>query len=1101
MAIFKQCTLFSFIALFFASSVQAQEIFGVNVADFSRTVTEQRTPSTEHVESQYVADEVLVKFKDDEVNLIKNKGSIKRKALDIISGVDEKKTLSQSNAIVYTIKNKKSVSEMVEKLQNNAAVEYAQPNYIYPVMDITTNDDAFDMQWAMQNTGQEVRGVFKGAAGADIDVMPAWNIADGTDNDVVVAVIDSGVSYNHPDLAENMWDGSMCVSPDNQAIAGGCVHGYDTFDNDVDPAPDSSAHGSEHGTHVAGIIAAADNSIGILGVNPHAKIMAVKSAGLAPGATEIGATTASLIAAINFARNNGADIINMSLGTPNYDVAIYDAINAFPGLAVAAAGNGGLDQIGDDNDTTPEYPASFDSDHIIAVAATNANDALAEFSNYGATTVDIAAPGVDIYSTASFKEIFREDVQTANAPALPAGKGFGSDGYFGTYAENGNEKVFVGDTNQLPYTNDHASHLFSPHIDLSAYSDVPVFMDFTIFCDTEYGTEDPTDYMALGLSGNGTSFTLAEADSDGDGEGDTSIIFDENVVGQLAGHFEENVAGGYWKRVQSRFPIPDAYKTNTFMFQFAWAANAVNNNHAGCYVDDIVIRAAAKEDGDAYLFEDGTSMAAPHVSGLAALLLSFDPTLTPIELKNIIMNTGDALPTLDQKVVSGARINAVRAVESVQSSVGHLTVTGSQAQEAGQAQEVTITAVNADGTPLTSYTGDHAITFSGATSAPDGTAPTCNGTHFGTATTLTFTNGAATCDMILYKREGASIDVTDGTYNSTGAEDRDLDVTVSAASVSANDTALSVSPDPVYTGGEVTITVTAKDQYRNALAGGGDTVSIAVGESSDAMTPIDGVTDNGDGVYTVTHTITEENDVIVNGEIGGTAIGSDNDGIDDGVYHIEVRAAAEENHEESTEIEIEKPSMKLSSKVKRALSKKKKVYIPKDKITFKGEAPGLEGGTVRIKGKYGSTSKKETVHIAHDGTWSKKMKFKKDGTWKVKFTFYDKDGMEVDSFGTYSVRIDTEDPEFVDLPYHLNKVRGGQVWFDAKDSKKFKKFKVHFNGATYSIVPQGDRSKDRVVRGVFDIPHDIQPGHYEMVVKAYDKAGNSTKRHVQINVR
>jgi subtilisin family serine protease len=203
-----------------------------------------------------------------------------------------------------------------------------------------------------------------------------------------VAVIDTGVAYNHSDLINSMWDGSTCKSNTN-AVLGGCQHGYDFEDDDKDPLPSSNTHG----THIAGTISAQkNNALGVAGVAPQAKIMAIKSS----------LTTDNIIMGMNFAKNNGAKIINASWGSNNSafanDTLLINAIRDFPGIFITAAGNGGGDGSGDNNESTPFYPSSYTLSNIISVAATDYQDALSSFSNYGSTSVDVGAPGEDIFS-------------------------------------------------------------------------------------------------------------------------------------------------------------------------------------------------------------------------------------------------------------------------------------------------------------------------------------------------------------------------------------------------------------------------------------------------------------------------------------------------------------------------------------------------------------------------------------------------------------------------------------------------------------------------------------------------------------------------------
>lgn len=282
------------------------------------------------------------------------------------------------------------VEDALTSLRADPNVAFAEPNFTIRLA-LTPNDPRFGELWGLHNVGQS-----SGTTDADIDAPEAWAAATG--GSVIVAVIDTGVDYNHPDLAANMWvnlserDGQPGHDDDGNGYVDD-IHGYDFANNDGDPLDDHN-----HGTHVAGTIAAVgNNGIGITGVNWNAQIMALKFLD-ASGNGEV----ADAVAAINYAVANGAKISNNSWGgNEPFSQAMYGAIRAARDaghIFVAGAGNGffGFPL---DNDEIPFYPSSFDLNNIIAVAATDRNDQIASFSNYGATTVDLAAPGVDILST------------------------------------------------------------------------------------------------------------------------------------------------------------------------------------------------------------------------------------------------------------------------------------------------------------------------------------------------------------------------------------------------------------------------------------------------------------------------------------------------------------------------------------------------------------------------------------------------------------------------------------------------------------------------------------------------------------------------------
>lgn len=278
-----------------------------------------------------------------------------------------------------------SVDSAVATIRAQAGVSIAQPDYRVSIA-VTPNDPSFGSLWGLDNTGQS-----GGTANADIGAPEAWNTSTGTGH-TIVAVIDTGVDYNHPDLKANMWKNSREI-PGNGIDDDGNgyrddVYGYDFANNDSNPMDDNG-----HGTHVSGTIGAVgDNGTGVAGIDWHTKIMALKfldSSG--------SGYLSNAVRALNYAVANGAQVVNNSYGGGGYDSAMQTAINnarAHGVIVVAAAGNDGTN-----NDASPTYPANYSGDNLIAVAATDRNDRIASFSNYGRTTVDIAAPGVAIYST------------------------------------------------------------------------------------------------------------------------------------------------------------------------------------------------------------------------------------------------------------------------------------------------------------------------------------------------------------------------------------------------------------------------------------------------------------------------------------------------------------------------------------------------------------------------------------------------------------------------------------------------------------------------------------------------------------------------------
>lgn len=286
---------------------------------------------------------------------------------------------------------------LVKEYQQLPEVEYAEPNFEInleeapagPLEPILPRDPQFNDQWALANSGQK-----GGKKGADISATLAWARTTGSD-EVVVAVLDTGVDYNHEDLTENMWRRPEKMAPyhDNELGTIDDEFGFNAIDAAADPMDDNG-----HGTHCAGIIGAeGENNLGIAGVNWKVQIMPLKFMNASGSGS-----TKDAIEAINYVidrKKAGVNvrIISASWGSTQKSRALGDVIRkAYENdiLFVAAAGNSTID-----NDRTPHFPSSYDVPNVISVAALDRKDELASFSNYGVKSVAIAAPGVDILST------------------------------------------------------------------------------------------------------------------------------------------------------------------------------------------------------------------------------------------------------------------------------------------------------------------------------------------------------------------------------------------------------------------------------------------------------------------------------------------------------------------------------------------------------------------------------------------------------------------------------------------------------------------------------------------------------------------------------
>jgi thermitase len=298
----------------------------------------------------------------DEIVVLRDGGLTRAERAD--AGVAAERALPLAGVEVVTAEGDRA--DAIAALRADPDVEWAEPNQPRRV----AADPLAGLLWGLNNTGQSVWWR-RGTPDADIDAPQAWTVSRGAG--ITVAVADTGVDAGHPELV------------------GRLVPGYDFVDDDADP---QDGHG--HGTHVAGTIAAAENGAGVIGVAPQAAIMPLRVLD-----DNGGGNSADVAAAFAYAGDRGVRVVNASLGSAYPSLVERRAIHDHPAsLYVVAAGNGGPDGIGDDNDdATREYPCAHDEANLICVGATDAADARAAFSNYGAASVDLFAPGQDIVSS------------------------------------------------------------------------------------------------------------------------------------------------------------------------------------------------------------------------------------------------------------------------------------------------------------------------------------------------------------------------------------------------------------------------------------------------------------------------------------------------------------------------------------------------------------------------------------------------------------------------------------------------------------------------------------------------------------------------------
>lgn len=355
-----------------------------------------------------VPNEILVKFKTGtdaakkEAVLAKLGGKVKEK---ILTKMMEK--LGEKDGIeLVSIPGK--VTDAILEAKNLPDVEYAEPNYIYQ-HDAITNDPYFTngSLWGMYGSDSPATTTTNQYGSQAAKAWAAGHTGLAT---VVVGIIDEGIQLNHPDLTGQVWINPFDAVDGRDNDGNGYVddiNGWD-FDGNNNTIYDGGTKGSldDHGTHVAGTIGAkGNNGIGVVGVNWNITIVSAKFLG------RRGGTTANAIKAVDYITDlktrHAMNIVasNNSWGGGGFSQALQDAIeraNTANILFVAAAGNGGADGVGDNNDAVANYPSNYPNANVIAVAAITSTGARASYSNYGATTVDIGAPGSGIWSTTAY---------------------------------------------------------------------------------------------------------------------------------------------------------------------------------------------------------------------------------------------------------------------------------------------------------------------------------------------------------------------------------------------------------------------------------------------------------------------------------------------------------------------------------------------------------------------------------------------------------------------------------------------------------------------------------------------------------------------------
>jgi len=491
-----------------------------------------------------------------------------------------------------------TTAALVAELSQDSSVALVEPNYLRRIAGLRTpNDPLFGKLWALQNTGQAVNSV-AGTPSADIGFLNAWGLARPTTNEVVVAVIDTGLDFTHPDLASNLWTNAGEI-PNNGLDDDGDgyvddVHGFD-FINWTGAVTDSGFHG----THVAGTIAASgNNGLGVIGVDFQARVMALQASSDGTLLSTAAIIEATQYAAMMKARGVNVVAINASFGggtSSDTELAAIQAAGDVGIIFCVAAGNTGVN-----HDITPVYPASYRLPNMIVVAASDQNDALATFSDYGATQVDLAAPGVNILS------------------CLPVALA-GSTAYV-------QQASTVYQANQLTYSG----------LTLTSGVTAAVY-----YCGLGYPTDFPPEVSGnIALIQRGTLYFYQKV-SNAMTAGALAVV----VFNNLAGNFNGNLlTAGDW------IPVVSISQSDGQALLAALPATGTIVN--------------VTDPANIYQLLDGTSMATPHVVGAVAFAaMNFPAETVPQRIQRLLANV-TPVPALAGKVVTGGRLNLARSVDT-----------------------------------------------------------------------------------------------------------------------------------------------------------------------------------------------------------------------------------------------------------------------------------------------------------------------------------------------------------------------------------------------------------------------------------------------------
>jgi subtilisin family serine protease len=545
--------------------------------------------------------------------------------------VDFSRDLGNRRFQLVEIEPGQTPRQAVRELEDDPAVVLAERDG-YLGKDALPDDPLLGQLWGLRNTGLGVDGFLGALAGADVDASGAWDRTVGIPA-TVVADIDDGYRFEHPDLAGVAWtnpgESPNGVDDDGNGIVDD-LHGADFVGADAeeptadgDPTDDDLFEGG-HGTHTAGTIGAeGDNGLGLTGVAQDATIMPLRVCSRFVLEEESHCVSSAIVEAINYAAAKGARAANMSLGSETYRPAAANAIATNPGtLYVVSAGNDA-----ENNDTNPHYPCNYDPpaedkglvDNVICVAATDQADRLAWFSDWGARSVDLGAPGTETLSTFPVTDLIGEDFETDDFASKWVADG--PDGGFARTAEPPLSSYGAGDSPGAPAVPN------TVRASKTTLTVPPGFQDCTV---------EATHSVSGGL-------LFLEA-----------FLDEEQLLGvglSKTGRFDLWM----WDRLSAGGELT---------VRLSYETGGAPKPSDGAWVDEIAMKCLSRvgEPGG-YAFLQGTSMAAPHVTGAAALLFSLKPSASVSEVRQALLTSVDRLPSLAGKTTSGGRLDVGAATD------------------------------------------------------------------------------------------------------------------------------------------------------------------------------------------------------------------------------------------------------------------------------------------------------------------------------------------------------------------------------------------------------------------------------------------------------